>query len=264
MSNTLDDHDQNQNQNADASNEQFDSPPKSSSGCKNVALGCGCAMGVLLLIFVGLGVWIAMNWKQMASDLAKQVAADAISKSSLPEVDKARILKRINDLADDFKSGKVSTEQMGMVMEQIAQSPLLPLGMVTAADEKYLKPSNLSNEDKDSGRRTLQRLARGAFEKTIPQNDTQEVMNLVMETQPGGGQRLKDHLTDAELNAFLDKAKEKADAAKVPDEPFEVNIADELEKAIDKVLKPQGAINEEAPAMEEKVEEVPAQEPSST
>ena len=68
MSNTLDDHDQNQNQNADASNERFDSPPKSSSGCKNVALGCGCAMGVLLLIFAGLGIWIAMNWKEMAAD----------------------------------------------------------------------------------------------------------------------------------------------------------------------------------------------------
>ena len=264
MSNTLDDHDQNQNQNADASNERFDSPPKSSSGCKNVALGCGCAMGVLLLIFAGLGIWIAMNWKEMAADFTKKVAADAVAKSSLPAQDKARILKRINELADDFKAEKVSTEQLVKVMEQIAQSPLLPLGMVMAADEKYLKPSSLSDDDKESGRRTLQRLARGAFEKTIPQNETQEVMKLVMEPQPGGGERLKEHLTDAELKTFLDKAKEKADAANVPDEPFEVNIADELEKAIDKVLKPQGAINEEAPAMEEKNEEVPAQEPSST
>ena len=260
MSNTLDEH----NDEALTANEHFEPTAPPPSGCRNFAFGCGCAAACLLVIAAGIGIWVAMNWKDWAADFGKQVAADAVSKSSLPAEDKARVLQRINQLADDFKAGKVSTQQLGKVMEQIAQSPLLPLGMVMAADEKYLKPSSLSDDDKESGRRTLQRLARGAFEKTIPQNETQEVMKLVMEPQPGGGERLKEHLTDAELKAFLDKAKEKADAANVPDEPFEVNIADELEKAIDKVLKPQGAINEEAPAMEEKNEEVPAQEPSST
>lgn len=236
MSNTLDDHDQNN----DEANERFEPAPPQPSGCRNFAMGCGCAAGCLLLVAVGIGVWIAMNWKNWAAELGKQVAADAVAKSSLPAEDKARVLNRINQLADDFKAGKVSTEQLGKVMEQIAQSPLLPLGLVMAADEKYVKPSGLTNEDKDAGRRTLQRLARGAFEKTIPEKDSQEVMKLVMEPQPGGGsgERLKERLTDDELKAFLEKAKEKADAASVPDEPFEVNIADELEKAIDKVLKP--------------------------
>ena len=258
MSNTLDDRDDGSLQTLQ---EEGHSPPQS-SGCRNVALGCGCAAGVLLLIAVGLGVWVFQNWKQMAAEFGKKVAADAVAKSSLPKEDKERILKRINSLADDFKSGKVSPQQLGKVMEQIAQSPLLPLGMVMAADEKYLKPSGLSQEEKDEGRRTLQRLARGAFEKTIPQNDTQEVMKLVMEPQPGGGERLKERLTDVELKTFLEKAKEKADDADVPDEAFEVNIADELEKAIDKVLMPQDAINE-APAKEVKEEEAPAQEPSA-
>lgn len=242
MSNTLDDHDQNN----DEANERFEPAPPQPSGCRNFAMGCGCAAGCLLLVAVGIGVWITMNWKNWAAELGKQVAADAVAKSSLPAEDKARVLNRINQLADDFKAGKVSTEQLGKVMEQIAQSPLLPLGLVMAADEKYVKPSGLTNEDKDAGRRTLQRLARGAFEKTIPEKDSQEVMKLVMEPQPGGGsgERLKERLTDDELKAFLEKAKEKADAASVPDEPFEVNIADELEKAIDKVLKP---LDAEAP-----------------
>lgn len=236
MSNTLDDRDQNTYE----ANERFEPVPPQPSGCRNFAMGCGCAAGCLLLVAVGIGVWITMNWKAWAADIGKQVAADAVAKSSLPEADKARIRNRINQLADDFKAGKVSTEQLGKVMEQIAQSPLLPLGLVMAADEKYVKPSGLTDEDKDAGRRTLQRLARGAFEKTIPEKDSQEVMKLVMEPQPGGGsgERLKERLTDDELKAFLEKAKEKADTASVPDEPFEVNIADELEKAIDKVLKP--------------------------
>ena len=234
MSNTLDE----PNQESLETLEPLESTPQQSSGCRNLALGCGCAAGCLLLVAVGIGVWVSMNWKNWVADIGKQVAADAVAKSSLPEVDKARIRNRINQLADDFKAGKVSTEQLGKVMEQIAQSPLLPLGLVMAADEKYVKPSGLTDEDKDAGRRTLQRLARGVFEKSIPDNDKQEVMKLVMEPQPGGGERLKERLTDDELKAFLEKAKEKADAAAVPDEPFEVNIADEIEKAIDNVLKP--------------------------
>lgn len=234
MSNTLDDH---QEESLQTLQEEDYAPPRP-SGCRNVAMGCGCAMGVLLLILTGLGVWIFLNWKQLAADFTKQVAADAVAKSSLPAEDKARVLKRINQLADDFQTEKVSFEQLKQVFQKVAESPLLPLGMVMAADEKYLKPSGLSNDEKDEGRRTLQRLARGAFEKRIPQNDTQEVMKLVMERQPDGSERLKQQLTDDELKAFLEKAKEKADAASVPDEAFEVNIADELEKAIDQVLKP--------------------------
>ncbi len=232
MSNTLDEH-------VSESDNTFDrdvpAPPQP-SGCRNFALGCGCAAGCLLLVVAGIGVWLSMNWKIWSADFTKKVAADAVAKSSLPVDDKARILKRINQLADDFKAEKVSTQQLGHVMEQIAKSPLLPLGLVMAADEKYVKPSGLSGDDQDAARRTLQRLARGAFEKSIPENDLQEAMQLVMQHQPDGNQQLKERLTDDELKAFLEKAKEKADAASVPDEPFEVNIADELEKAIDKAL----------------------------
>ena len=234
MSNTLDDH----NDEALTANEHFEPTAPPPSGCRNFAFGCGCAAACLLVIAAGIGIWVAMNWKDWAADFGKQVAADAVSKSLLPAEDKARVLKRINQLADDFKAGKVSTQQLGKVMEQIAQSPLLPLGLVMAADEKYVKPSGLSNEEKDAARRTLQRLARGAFEKSIPENDTQEVMKLVTDHESNGNERLKERLSDDELKAFLEKAKEKADAASVPDEPFDVNIADEIEKAIDKVLKP--------------------------
>ena len=234
MSESFDDH----GQESQPANEQFDPRPPRSNGCRNLALGCGCATAVILAVVAGLGVWVAMNWKNLAADFGKQIAADAVAKSSLPAEDKARILNRINQLADDFKAGKVSTEQLGKVMEQIAQSPLLPLGLVMAADEKYVKPSGLTNEEKDSARRTLQRLARGTFEKSISEEDTQEVMKLVMDHHPNGNEQLKDRLTDDELKAFIEKAKEKADAASVPDEPFNVNIADEIEKAIDNVLKP--------------------------
>ena len=235
MSNTFDDRDQDSLDTL----QRDDSSAPPPSGCRNFALGCGCAAGALLLVVVAIGAWIAMNWKTVVADGAKKVAADAVAKSKLSADDKDRVLKRINQLADDFKGGKVSTEQLAKVMEQIAKSPLLPLGLLMAADEMYVKPSGLSDDDKEAGRRTLQRFARGAFEKSIPDSDLKDVMKLLTEKQPDGNDKLKERLTDVELQAFLKKAQEKADAANVPDEPFEVSIADELDKAIDKVLKPE-------------------------
>ncbi|MFM9965705.1 MAG: hypothetical protein ACKV2Q_31360 [Planctomycetaceae bacterium] len=215
-----------------------DSSAPPASGCRNFAVGCGCAAGALLLVAVAIGIWVAMNWKALTADFTKKIAADVVAQSTLAAEDKARVLKRINQLADDFKDGKVSQEQLGKVIEEIAKSPLLPISLLMMADEKYIKPSGLSSDDQEAGRRTLQRFARGAFEKSIADSDVNEVMKLLTERQADGSEKLKERLTDAELEAFLDKAQEKADAANVPDEPFEVNIADELDKAIDNVLKP--------------------------
>lgn len=219
----------------------FDRPeslPTERSGCSKFMMGCGCALAGLLVIVTGISVWVAMNWKTWTADWSKAVTAQVVAQSSLSPEDKARIIKRIDSLADDFKSGKLTLEQAKRVMEQIAQSPLFPIAMVMAAEEKYVKPSGLSADDKTAAQVTLQRLASGAFEKKIPEADLQEVMQLLMQKQPDGRDQLKQTLTDVELIAFLDKAKEKADKASVPDEPFDVNIADELEKAIDRALAP--------------------------
>ena len=212
--------------------------PTERSGCGKFMMGCGCALAGLLVVVIGVGVWVSFNWKTWTADWSKAVTAQVVAQSSLNPEDKARIIKRIDSLADDFKSGKLTLEQAKRVMKQIAQSPLFPIAMVMAAEEKYVKPSGLSADDKAAAQITLQRLARGAFEKKIAEADLQEVMQLLMQKQPDGSQQLKQTLTDTELTAFLDKAKEKADKASVPDESFDVNIADELEKAIDRALAP--------------------------
>ena len=234
MSNTFDD---DRDRHANEAFRIEEAPPPPRSGCRGFLMGCGCALAGLLVVVIGIAIWLAVNWKGWVAGFSKQVAAAVVAKSTLAPADKARILKRIDGLADDFKAGKLSPEQAKRVLEQIAQSPLFPIALVMTADEQYVKPSALTEEEKEAARRTLQRLARRAFEKKIPDAELQDVMHLLMQRQPDGSEHLKQTLTDTELKAFVDKAREKADAAAVPDEPFDVNIADELEKAIDRALK---------------------------
>lgn len=197
--------------------------------------GIGCV--VVLLLFCVLSYVAVRNFKSIAANMANKVIADAVDQSSLPLDQKKRIKTRIDELVQSYKSGKITDEHLGRVMERLAQSPLLPLGAVYAANEKYIVPSDLPQDQKDAAVRTLHRLAFGAHDKRITQAKLDEVLATV-QTGPPGDRKLKDRLSPAELQTFLAAAKAAADEAQVPDMVPEVNIADEVDKIIDEALAP--------------------------
>jgi len=209
--------------------------------------GCLIAVGIVLALLVGGGIFVATQWKNWAAAGINAMAEAMTQQSDLPQEQKDRIRASIKGVAEDFKAGKISTEQLGKVMEEIGASPLLPVGIVAAAEQKYLKPSGLPQEEKDAGKRTMQRFTRGLFEKKIPEADAQKVLEPISQgkftislsdpTREASQEfRLKDKVNDAELRDFLARAKAKADEKQIADEEFQVNIAEELEKAINKAL----------------------------
>lgn len=203
--------------------------------------GCLIALAVMAVIGILVGIYVAMHLKTWAAQAAKAVARSAVEQSQLSDDQKKRIVARIDSLADDFESDKITMEQMAQVFEEIGKSPLLHVAMVKAAEEKYIKPSALSAEEKAAGVRSLERLARGVHENSIPQEALQEVLDPIEATDANGQKQLKEQVTTDELKAFLAAAKKRADDAKVPDEAFTVDVAGELEKAIDRALsKPPG------------------------
>lgn len=207
-------------------------PPQKSNFLRNLFLGCGCVM-VFGICIIGIGVWYAFS---QASNLIAYALTETIKQSELPPDQKQRLVDRINKLNDDYKSGKVSLEKMGKIVEAMAESPIIPAGSAYVADEKYIKPSGLSDDEKATGRQSVQRLVRGVIEKKIPQSELEEIMGPISEKQ-GNETKLKDKVTDEELREFLESAKERADEAMIPDEPFVVNFADEFDKAIDKAME---------------------------
>jgi ABC-type transporter MlaC component len=184
---------------------------------------------------------VALTWKKVVGAGMVAVAQAAVNDSSIPQEQKTSINQRVDQVVKDWKDGKVSMEQLGEVIEAIAQSPVMPLAMVGLADRQYVEPSAMTKDEKDAGRRSLQRFARGVYEKKIPQSATDELLKTVQVTDGSGNRQMKQVLTPEELRAFLDLAKKHADDAKMPDEAFEINYADEINKAIDKVLAGPGA-----------------------
>lgn len=203
----------------------------------SVLKGCLIAAGVVLVIAIIAGVFVARSWKGWFAESMKIVANQTISASQIPSDQKARITARVEAVAADFKAGKITTEQLTNAMQKVGESPILPLALVLEVDAKHLATSKLSDEEKAAGRRSLERFARGAVEKSIATSDIDAVMNTFTVADAHGMKQLKGVLSEGELRAALDSAKAKADAAKVPDESYSINFADEVDKVIDGALK---------------------------
>jgi hypothetical protein len=188
--------------------------------------------GVLFAIVLAVGIYVATHWKGWTADIANAAAQEIVRESGLPEDQKQSILSDIRKLGDDFKTGKVSMEQLGRVAKAITESPLIPLAGVQAVRTKYIEPSNMSAEEKAEANLTVQRYARGVHERKISTDDLERDAAPIARRKGPNNWELKENPTRAEIDQFLTNAKTKADAVNIPNEPFDLNIAEELKKAI--------------------------------
>ncbi|MEK6703231.1 MAG: hypothetical protein AABZ53_13275 [Planctomycetota bacterium] len=198
--------------------------------------GCLITLAIFIVLLVAAGIYVSMHWRGWVAYGMQKAGTDMVAQSPLPQDQKDRITTRINTFTADFESGKISMQQFADVAKEVGEGPLMPLGMVWGVREKYVAKSGFSTEEKASAERSLQRLARGLAEKTIPWSTIDEISGPVATKQGKNNYKLKEKVSDEELRKLIKDATARADAAKVPDETFEVNVADEVDKAIDKAL----------------------------
>jgi len=188
--------------------------------------------GVVFLCVVLGGIYIAIHMKEWAADYAKLAAQEVIKDSGLPDDQRKAILAEIQQLADDYKTGKISTQELSRVAKTIGQSPLIPLAGVQVARHKYIEPSDMTEKEKADAILALQRVARGVYEKKISKDEVDEITKPIADLRRDGHWTLKENPSRMELDQFIANAKAHADAAMIPNEPFDLDIAEELKKAI--------------------------------
>lgn len=208
------------------------------SGCARLAKGCGCAAAVMLVVLIAFGTWVAFSWRSWAVFFLQQGMQTALDAAPLEADDKRRILAVVDRLGDEFKAGTVTVEQMGRVIEEIATGPIVPLAFLIAIDTNYLQPSGLADEERAAARRLLERAARGVTTRAIAPEEATRLVEPLFEEVPGetDSRRLRKRLTDAELRDFIARVRERVEAAGVPDERFEVDVAAEAEAAVARAL----------------------------
>ncbi len=201
--------------------------------------GCLVVLGVLAILGVIAGIWLANNWRDLAADVLTPPLIEAIERSDMTEEDKVRVVAQVEALAQEFREKKISLEEMGRVIEEIAESPVLPLAAVMFVETQYIRESGLSEEEKADARMQISRFARGVFEEKIEEDRIRHVVEPISEPGATGDDfdiRPPDRVSDDDLRAMIERAREEADAAEIPEEEFRVDIPGELERAIEKAL----------------------------
>ncbi|MFZ4573951.1 MAG: hypothetical protein ACOYN0_06110 [Phycisphaerales bacterium] len=202
------------------------------------AQGCLIALAVLIVLLIGGSVFVYMNWKGWMAGSIRTMSEQVVSQSSLVQADKDKINQKISTVMQDFQDGKVSFEQLGTVAKDLAEGPLLPLASVSVIQKEYFPVAAYTPEEADAAKRSLERCARGIAEKTISHTRINDILAPVSTTQPNGQFELKpkEKVTKDEVRKMVDTAKAEADTAKVPDEPYEVDIAGVVCDSIDRAL----------------------------
>lgn len=198
----------------------------------------GSCLFMLVIGVVGLGILsyvVYTNSKAIATNFARQAMVKAIEGSDLSEADKREVVAQIDRVAEDYKAGRITTEQVGEIAQELGESPLLMVGMAYMIEQKYINSSGLTPTEKAEAHLTLHRAARGAFEESITPEELNEVAAPLTIKGPDGEDQLKDTVTDAELRTFLADLKQLVDDRQIPEEEFEVKIGEEFRKAVDRV-----------------------------
>ena len=203
--------------------------------------GCLIVLAIIIIIVGIVLFWVYLNWRSWTANALVQVTTMSVQEFDLPQDQQQAIIAEVELVAQDFKDKKISLQDMAKIMEEVGESPLFPIAGVIAAERKYIEPSGLPAEEKATAVRSLQRFARGVHEKQIPREVIEDVIKPLVTIDAGGGWKFKDNATDEEVRQFVENVKTRADAVSIPDEAYEIDIAVELRKAIDKGLGRSGS-----------------------
>ncbi len=215
----------------------------------NLLVGCG----VVLLIFIILlgigGYYVATNWRGWTANQSTKLVDGILTQAEIDPDEHAELMVHVNGLMTRFENKEVTLEQLGEVLEQLVESPVVPSALVIALDNLYITPSDLPDDEKAQARIDFARYTQGLFDETIPSESVNEVLEPVITTTPDKDDiklnlrldqdgstitalKSSDKVSTEELRTLIANAKAQADEAGVTATPTEIDLSDELGKAI--------------------------------
>jgi hypothetical protein len=214
-------------------------PPQqaSGSGC-GMGLLIGCLGGAVLCVLLCAGGiwWVSNNVGKLVAGVVRAGIVAVVNESELDAQEKTQVIAQIDRVVNAYKAGKLSNEELEKLFDELQDSPVFVLIQIYGTEAAYLQPSGLNDEEKAAGKRVFERVFRGINEKKIDFEDFNAAMPESMRPDPEDPGAERDPVSDEDLRTFLANLKKLADDAEIPDEPFEIDVSDELKKDVDKVL----------------------------
>ncbi len=220
--------------------EQESSTPvsKERNWWRTCLVGCLVTVIVLAVLFAVAGYVAYKRGPAMLARFAHSQIVDQVEQSSLPDEEKKEIVHQLDRVTTAFENGDLDAGDLERIATTFLKSPLTAAGLLMGIEEAYFNSSGLSDEEKERGRRAIQRAWRGCTEERIKFEDLRPVMEIIADEKSQDNWRFKEELTDDELRQFITTLESIVDEHDIPDESFDVTISEELRSLVDELLGP--------------------------
>jgi len=203
-----------------------------------IATGCLVVIIAVILIFVAIGVYVAGNYQTwLAHGIAAGMHA-VIESTDLPQQEKTEITEIIDQIKTGYLNGEISFAELGLILESMGRSPVIPIGLVIQFEESYVSPSGLISEEKAEANLNLNRLARGIANDQIGWDTAAEILAPISDPGEDGNQHLGPpaEVSDDDIRLVLAAVRETADEAGISMEKIEIDISDEFKNSVEIAL----------------------------
>ncbi|MFI4881161.1 MAG: hypothetical protein ACIAQU_01100 [Phycisphaerales bacterium JB064] len=202
----------------------------------NLLVGCLAVLGVVAVLAVVGGVIVWMNWKGWTAAAMNAGMKAGVAESNLPAEQVGRINTQIDQLTAAFEAGDVTFEDLAKVAEAVEGHPILPAGVLEYVESKQASVQGLTDEERASGRLATQRLQRATIEQGLTFEDLEPILEPISQRDEDGDQVLLQNPTAPQLKLYAEEAAKKADEFGIPSEPYDVDIAEQIERLINDTL----------------------------
>ena len=216
-----------------------DRPPLAARGDqKGLASGCLIAIVVVVIIFVGGGIYVAKNYRVWAAKAITFAMTAVISESDLPPEEKTQISDILALVKENYIAGDIQLQELGTIFEAMANCPALAVGMVVQFEASYVTPAALRDDEKADARLHLNRFAQGLNNDSIGWGQLDEVTEPILLANGEQGSDLKspNQCSADEIRQVLANVKAAADQQNIPMHFVDIDISDEFLRTIEGAL----------------------------
>lgn len=202
----------------------------------NLLIGCLAVLGVIAALVIIGGVIVWMNWKGWAGGAMNAGMKAVVAEANMPAEQVGRINIQIDQLTGAFEAGDVTMEDLVKVVEAMEHHPILPIGVLEYIEFNSLQAAGLTDEEKAAGTLATQRLQRAFIDGQMVLDDLDPLLEPISQRDSDGNLQPIQNPTAPQVRLYIEAAEKKADELGVPNEPYDVDLAEQIERLINDTL----------------------------
>lgn len=231
---------------------------------KAILISLGVIFGLMILSCAGCLTLMYFKSKPFMAEVFRDMATAPLASKQLPDGQRQRITANVDRVMNGVKDGQINLIQVTAMIGELSNGTFADLTVIELGRSQIAALLRQDEKRWEEASLVIDRFARGVSEGRISQSRIDSALRHISQSDEQGDREAKQSLTEVEAEDFLEAALKEADRARIPNERFQVDLAGELQRSIDKVLVG-GAGTASAPAEDRPPKEAePEIEPEAT